>query len=61
MIWTSFSGGTNDYGGDERPDNEDGRVSIPRAGADGYELQPIAQARHDVDDAHHESVYAHAP
>ena len=52
---------TNDYGGDERLDNEDGCVSIPRACANGCESQPIAQARCDVDGARHESVCARAP
>lgn len=51
----------SDYGGDERLDNEDGCASILRAGASGCEFEPIAQARCDVDDAHHGSVYAHAP
>ena len=52
---------TNGYGGGERLDNEDGCVPIPRACANGYESQSIAQARCDVDDADHGSVYAHAP
>ncbi len=52
---------TNGYGGDERLGNEDGCVSIPRACANGCEFESIAPARRDVDDAHHESVYAHAP
>ncbi len=52
---------TNGCGGDGRLDNEDGCASIHRACANDYELEPIAQARCDVDDAHHESVYARAP
>ena len=53
--------GPNGYGGDERLGNEDGCVSTPRACANGYEFEPIAQARRDVDDAHHESVDARVP